>query len=178
MEMKPTGREACRGVKPHSSELEGFQQDFANDPEYRFHPPLSGLSTWLEKDYAFGCQCRFEYIFISAAGDVQPCEATEISFGNIREEEFPVVYERIRRSFTRPSCGCIPMVMYPEVREYQKVKNQLSSAERAELAAAIMEGFRERGKLPDVFEQVQSYYEKRLNALRTRRARTGKVVAP
>lgn len=164
MEMKPTGREACHGVKPHSSELERFHKEFARDPAYRFHPPLSGLSTWLEKDNAFGCQCRFEYIFITATGEVQPCEAAEISFGNIQEESFPVVYERIRRSFTRPSCGCIPMVMYHEIREYQKKKRELSSHERAALAATIMEGFRARGKLPDIFQKLQPYYERRLNA--------------
>ena len=88
MEKKPSGREACRGVVPHSPVLEQLQKDLYHDPAFADHPPLSGLSTWLEKDAAFGCQCRFEYLFVTSTGDVQPCEVSEISFGNINEEEF------------------------------------------------------------------------------------------
>ena len=92
MEVKPSGREACRGVMAHSPVLAQLQQDLFKDPAYRSHPPLSGLSTWLEKDPALGCQCRFEYLFVTSTGEVQPCEATEISFGNIQDEDFLEIY--------------------------------------------------------------------------------------
>jgi len=171
MEMKPSGREACRGVTPHSPQLAEIQQELSWSPAYRDYPPLSGLSTWLEKDRAFGCQCRFEYLFVTSRGEVQPCEATEISFGNIREEDFSIIYERARRAFPRPSTGCIPMVMYEEVREYQKVKDTVSSPERAKLAARIMEGFLAKGKIPGVYKLLWSHYEKRVQAYRRRRER-------
>ncbi|MEW6111241.1 MAG: radical SAM protein [Thermodesulfobacteriota bacterium] len=171
MEMKPSGREACRGVTPHSPQLSALQKDLSWASAYRDYPPLSGLSTWLEKDPAFGCQCRFEYLFVTSRGEVQPCEATEISFGNIQEEDFLTIYERARRSFPRPSTGCIPMVMYDEVREYQKVKDTISSPERARLAARIMEGFFAKGKIPGVYKLLWSHYEKRVQAYRRRRAR-------
>ncbi len=99
MEVKPSGREACRGVIPHSSTLEQLQKDLFADPAYRDHPAISGLSTWLEKDPALGCQCRFEYLFITSTGEVQPCEATEISFGNIKDEPFPEIYRRVCKAF-------------------------------------------------------------------------------
>lgn len=168
MEVKPTGREACRGVKPHSPELEQLQKDLHKDPNYADYPPLSGLSTWLEKDPAYGCQCRFEYMFITSVGEVQPCEASEISFGNIQEEDFEIIYKRACEAFPQPSTGCIPMVMYPEVRQYQKTKSQLTSPQRAEVAARIMEGFREKGKIPGVYALLWKAYEKRLNAYRRR----------
>jgi len=172
MEMKPSGREACKGVIPHSPELEQLQKDLYQDPAYRNHPPISGLSTWLEKDPAVGCQCRFEYLFITSTGELQPCEATEISFGNIQEEEFLTIYDRARKAFPHPSTGCIPMVMYPEVREYQKTKHRISSAERAEKALRIMEKFQARGSIPGAFKRFWPLYEERLQKHRRRKAGT------
>jgi len=75
MERKPSGRQACRGVIPHSPILEKLHKDLFKDPEYANHPALTGLSTWLEKDPALGCQCRFGYLFITSTREVQPCEA-------------------------------------------------------------------------------------------------------
>jgi hypothetical protein len=170
MERKPSGREACRGVVSHSPVLEQLQKDLYHDPAYRDHPPLSGLSTWLEKDAAFGCQCRFEYLFVTSIGDVQPCEVSEISFGNINEEEFRDIYKRICRAFPAPSTGCIPMVMYPEVREYQKAKDEMTTPERAGLAAQIMEGFQARGKVPGAYRRLWSTYRHRLSYYRSRKA--------
>ncbi len=170
LEMKPVGRQACHGVQSHSLVLENLQRQLHKDPAYRFHPPISGLSTWLEKDRAFGCQCRFEYLFITATGEVQPCESTEISFGNITEEEFPVIFKRACEAFPKPSTGCIPMVMYPEVRQYQTDRKNLTSPQRSELSAAIMDGFRSKGKIPGVYEPIWSEYERRVENYRNRRS--------
>ena len=169
MEVKPSGREACRGVIPHSPVLEKLQQDLFKDPAYRNHPPLSGLSTWLEKDRALGCQCRFEYLFVTSTGEVQPCEAAEISFGNIQDEDFLTIYRRTCEAFPQPSTGCIPMVMYDEVRGYQQRKEQLSSQEKCEISTRIMAGFQEKGDIPGAYKPIWSLYQRRLELLRRRR---------
>jgi MoaA/NifB/PqqE/SkfB family radical SAM enzyme len=168
MERKPSGREACRGVMSHSPVLEQLQKDLFKDAAYQDHPPLSGLSTWLEKDPALGCQCRFEYLFITSTGEVQPCEATEISFGNITQEPFLDIYGRACEAFPKPSTGCIPMVMYPEVREYQKMKDQLASQEKSAISTKIMRQFQERGAIPGAYRLLWSFYERRLSAYRNR----------
>jgi len=169
MEVKPSGREACRGVISHSPILEQLQKDLFKDPAYRDHPPLSGLSTWLEKDPALGCQCRFEYLFITSTGEVQPCEATEISFGNIKDEPFPEIYRRACKAFPHPSTGCIPMVMYPEVRDYHKIKDELSSREKSVISTRIMSGFQQKGMIPGAYKSLWSIYESRLRAYHARR---------
>lgn len=168
LEKKPSGREACRGVVRHSPVLEQLHKDLFRDPEYADYPPLSGLSTWLEKDAALGCQCRFEYLFITFDGEVQPCEVSQISFGNIREEDFLTIYKRACEAFPSPSTGCIPMTMYPEVREFQKVKEELSSKEKSEIASRIMASFRVKGKIPGTFLPFWSDYKHRLEAYRKR----------
>jgi MoaA/NifB/PqqE/SkfB family radical SAM enzyme len=170
MEVKPSGREACRGAIPHSSVLEQLQKDLFRDPAYSDHPPLSGLSTWLEKDPALGCQCRFEYLFITSTGEVQPCEATQISFGNIKDEPFPEIYQRMCKAFPAPSTGCIPMVMYSEVRNFHEMKDQLSSREKSVLSTKIMKGFQEKGIIPGAYRSLWSMYESRLKAYHNRRA--------
>jgi len=173
MEKKPSGREACRGVMSHSSVLEQLQKDLFHDPAYRDHPPLSGLSTWLEKDPALGCQCRFEYLFITSTGEVQPCEATEISFGNITQEPFPEIYTRACNAFPKPATGCIPMVMYSEVRDFQKIKDSLASHEKSEISTRIMRMFQERGAIPGAYKLLWSMYERRLSAHKSRAAGNG-----
>lgn len=175
MEKKPSGREACQGVTPHSAILEKLQKELFKDPAYRDHPPLSGLSTWLEKDPALGCQCRFEYLFVTSTGEVQPCEASEISFGNVREEDFGDIYQRACEAFPRPSTGCIPMVVYPEIRDYQTIKGNLSSVERGELAAKILKRFRARGFLPGAYKPVWSIYDRRVKAYRRRKQKAAQA---
>jgi len=170
MEVKPSGREACHGVVPHSPVLEQLQKDLYRDPAYRDYPPLSGLSTWLEKDPALGCQCRFEYLFVTSTGEVRPCEATEISFGNIQDEDFLEIYRRACAAFPKPATGCIPMVMYPEVREFQKVRGELSSPAKSELSTKIMENFQARGDIPGAYKPLWPTYEQRLSLYRKRQA--------
>lgn len=168
MERKPSGREACRGVVPHSPVLASLQQELFADPGYADYPPLSGLSTWLEKDEALGCQCRFEYLYITASGDVQPCEVSEISFGNIKDEPFADIYTRISEAFEHCSTGCIPMVMYPQIREYQIIKNKLDNDQRNELSRSIIEGFRKKGSIPGAYKPLWNHYQQRLRTYRKR----------
>lgn len=177
LERKPCGREACKGVIPHSPVLEKLQKDLFKDRSYRNHPPISGLSTWLEKDPAFGCQCRFEYLFITSKGEVQPCEASEISFGNITEEGFPAVYKRICNAFPRPATGCIPMVMYPEIRKYQEVNDQMLPDERAEMSAQIMKSFQEKGDIPGAYKILWSTYQRRLKVYKNRKMAAQEMTA-
>lgn len=169
LERKPCGRESRSGVAPHSKTLEKLQKDLFHDHRYKNHPPISGLSTWMEKDEAFGCQCRFEYLFIASRGDVQPCEATEITFGNITQEDFFDVYERIRKAFPKPVTGCIPMEMFSEIQKYLKKKEGLGPQDAAQLSCKIMKEFQKRGSIPGAYRPLWPIYEKRLLAYRNRK---------
>ena len=63
------------------------------------------------------------------------------------------------------------MVMYPEVREYQKKKAFLSSPEKSEIATKIMEGFRAKGNIPGVYRPIWETYERRLKLYKSRLAK-------
>jgi hypothetical protein len=62
------------------------------------------------------------------------------------------------------------MVMFDEVRDYQKMKDQMSSQEKSELSAAIVDGFRARGMIPGAYRPLWRIYERRLKACSRRAA--------
>ena len=57
-----------------------------------------------------GCCCGgIDRFYVGAAGDVQPCEFVNLSFGNLKEVPFETAYDRMRRVFAVPceewTCG-------------------------------------------------------------------------
>ena len=61
-----------------------------------------------ESPELFGCTAGgIERFYINAKGDVQPCEFLNISFGNIQDEDFDVIYERMRAVFDKPSANLL-----------------------------------------------------------------------
>lgn len=70
----------------------------------------------------YGCRAGgSDLIYINAKGDIQPCEFLNISFGNIAEEEFSVIYERMREEFKTPGtkwlCEAYSEKIYAEFKK-------------------------------------------------------------
>jgi MoaA/NifB/PqqE/SkfB family radical SAM enzyme len=69
---------------------------------YRNYPPISA-QILEERPDVFGCTVGgADRFYINAKGDVQPCEFLNISFGNIAEEDFDAIFERMRNTFRHP----------------------------------------------------------------------------
>ena len=105
---------------------------------------------------------------MTSTGEVQPCEASECSFGNVKDEDFLTIYRRASEAFQRPSTGCIPMAMYEEVREYCRVSDSLTSQEKGEMSSDIIRAFEDRGMIPGALGWLWPIYEKRLRLYRKR----------
>lgn len=60
-------------------------------------PAIMGQS-WVNSAEGFGCFAGFYQLYITACGDVAPCDFTPITFGNIREEKLEVIWDRMRAS--------------------------------------------------------------------------------
>lgn len=72
------------------------------------HAPILTAQVFEESPEMLGCCCGgIDRFYIGAAGDVQPCEFVNISFGNLNEVPFEVAYERMRRAFPVPCCEWI-----------------------------------------------------------------------
>ena len=60
-------------------------------------PAIMGQS-WVNSGEGFGCFAGFYQMYVTACGDVAPCDFTPITFGNIREEKLEVIWDRMRAS--------------------------------------------------------------------------------
>lgn len=56
----------------------------------------------------FGCIAGgTERLYLNAKGDIQPCEFLNISMGNLNNEDFDTIYNRVRKEFHTP---CVDML--------------------------------------------------------------------
>jgi hypothetical protein len=52
-----------------------------------------------------GCTAgAIDRFYVGCSGEVQPCEFVNISFGNLCDTPYGVIYERMRRAFPLPCC--------------------------------------------------------------------------
>ncbi|MBN2036334.1 MAG: radical SAM protein [Chitinispirillaceae bacterium] len=103
---KPAGGRMELGVESYTdketSHITGMVNRYNHDPRYRSYPPIAAQFIE-ESPKVFGCTAGgTDRFYINAKGDVQPCEFLNISFGNIAQEDFPVIYDRMRACFDPP----------------------------------------------------------------------------
>jgi len=67
------------------------------------HAPILTAQVFEESPDMLGCCCGgIDRFYVGAAGDVQPCEFVNLSFGNLKEVPFETAYARMRRTFAVP----------------------------------------------------------------------------
>ncbi len=82
-------------------QIEEKVHKYNNKKAYRDYPFISAQIVD-ERSDMFGCTAGgTDRFYINAKGDVQPCEFLNISYGNIKDEEFDEIYARMRKSFEK-----------------------------------------------------------------------------
>ena len=67
------------------------------------HAPILTAQVFEESPQMLGCTAGgIDRFYIGCSGEVQPCEFVNLSFGNLNEEPFAVIYERMRSAFPVP----------------------------------------------------------------------------
>lgn len=88
-----------------------------NSSKYKEYSSLSA-QVFEERKSGLACTAGgIERFYINAAGEVQPCEFLNISFGNIKEEGFETVFNRMRRYFKTPSTNWLCCTMSSKIIE-------------------------------------------------------------
>ena len=73
-----------------------------NSSNFNGYPSLAA-QVFEERSLGLGCTAGgVDRFYVNAAGEVQPCEFLNISFGNIKEEKFGVIFNRMRNYFAEP----------------------------------------------------------------------------
>lgn len=74
-----------------------------NGPNQFARSTSASVQVYEESPGHFGCTAGgIERFYLNANGEVQPCEFLNVSFGNVREEEFKTIFARMRRFFRQP----------------------------------------------------------------------------
>lgn len=74
-----------------------------NGPGPFAHATAASVQVYEEQPTHFGCTAGgIDRFYLGASGEVQPCEFLNVSFGNVRDEEFPTIFARMRSFFRRP----------------------------------------------------------------------------
>jgi MoaA/NifB/PqqE/SkfB family radical SAM enzyme len=63
----------------------------------------------------FGCSAGRTHVYVSADGDVCPCDFVPMGFGSIAGEPFRDIYARMLKSFPAPAHGCVSQLAYREI---------------------------------------------------------------
>lgn len=78
-------------------------------------PKVSSMS-WLESPDCLGCQAGFSFLYISAQGEVFPCDFVPVSFGNVYELGIEAIHQHMQQVLRRPSSTCLAHVLRKRYR--------------------------------------------------------------
>jgi MoaA/NifB/PqqE/SkfB family radical SAM enzyme len=88
---------------------------FYNSAKASSFPALSA-QVFEEDEAVLGCTAGgIDRFYLNANGELQPCEFLNISFGNVKDEGFDKVYERMRSSFSTPGCDWLCCTQSAEI---------------------------------------------------------------
>jgi MoaA/NifB/PqqE/SkfB family radical SAM enzyme len=87
-----------------------------NSGRTRRDSPSLAVQVFEESAHAFGCTAGgVDRFYLNHAGEVQPCEFLNVSFGNINQEPFPEIFRRMRSYFETPGTDWLCCTQAPGI---------------------------------------------------------------
>ena len=104
----------------------------------------------------FGCTSGgTDRFYINAKGDLQPCEFLNISFGNIQEDDFDAIYDKMRKVFEKPG-DCLLCEKYSgKIYEMMKKNNLDILPLPTDLSELIYNNW-DRGNVPEFYKKMEA----------------------
>jgi MoaA/NifB/PqqE/SkfB family radical SAM enzyme len=85
-----------------TAQLRELHLTYNTRPRFHDHPCIAA-QVFDEREDLFGCTSGgVDRFYLGADGEVQPCEFLNVSFGNVRQEPFGVIFARMRSYFRHP----------------------------------------------------------------------------
>ncbi|MEW5946275.1 MAG: radical SAM protein [bacterium] len=110
LDATPSGNYIGRDVilsKSQLEEIKEFHLKINTDPRFRDYPSIQARA-FLEDDENYGCCAGNALCYVDPAGNLQPCDLLQISFGNVLDEGVAPVYARMKKRFPHPTKGRCP----------------------------------------------------------------------
>ncbi|MGE5679840.1 MAG: SPASM domain-containing protein, partial [Bacillota bacterium] len=134
--------------------IEEVVNRYNNSKEYRDYPFIAA-QILDEKSDMFGCTAGgTDRFYINAKGDVQPCEFLNISFGNIKLEDFDTIYLRMREKFKTSGDKWLCEVCSKDITRIVKENNINVLPLSKELSETITSNW-DRGNEADFYKHVK-----------------------
>jgi MoaA/NifB/PqqE/SkfB family radical SAM enzyme/SAM-dependent methyltransferase len=92
-----------------------YQSEVAEDDKM----PILSCFLYLESSQAFGCGAGLTHLYIDGSGEVCPCNLVPISFGNITDEPFDQILDRMGRHFCKPRIACVGKILCKHIQSEQ-----------------------------------------------------------
>jgi len=71
-----------------------------------------------ESKQLIGCCGGYQYIHVTASGNICPCSFTPLSFGNVKKEEMSVIWKRMNTVFNTPEADCFMVKNYKHISKH------------------------------------------------------------
>jgi MoaA/NifB/PqqE/SkfB family radical SAM enzyme/ubiquinone/menaquinone biosynthesis C-methylase UbiE len=81
--------------------------------------PILSCFLYLESQQAFGCGAGLTHLYIDGSGQVCPCNLVPLSFGNITEEPFNQILNRMGHYFCKPRPSCVGKILCKHIHSEQ-----------------------------------------------------------
>lgn len=128
-----------------------------NGPGPFANSTAASVQVFEEQPTHFGCTAGgVDRFYLGATGEVQPCEFLNVSFGNVRDEEFATIFARMRSFFRRPGtrwlCATEAASIHRTLREHGLTTTPLPRAHTEALVPTW-----DRGKVTPLYRRLGMY---------------------
>lgn len=150
IEPMPTGRLIKEGETVFLREPEReFLREYHRRTNKNKDTPKITSFMYIEDKRLYGCGAGIQHVYIDAFGNLSPCDFTPLSFGNLQEEKFEVVYKRLRQHFSLPRDTCFILDNIEQIRSVFKGKLPLSYEESGKVCEVCS-----KGALPEFYKKL------------------------
>lgn len=119
--------------------------------------PVLAAQVFEERPAGLGCTAGgVDRFYVNAAGEVQPCEFLNVSFGNVTREPFDAIFNRMRTAFASPTREWPCCTRTQRITELLKFHNITTTPLPSEYVAEFMADWK-RGDQPDVYRRMRLY---------------------
>ncbi|MBI4646298.1 MAG: radical SAM protein [Bacteroidia bacterium] len=154
---KPAGGWLESGASNFSDQdmehIKKIVRDYNLSKEYKNYTFISCML--IEEDKSlFGCTAgATDRFYINAKGDLQPCEFLNISFGNIRTDDFNTIYNNMREWFREPGDCWLCEKYSADIYKLYKDNNLKALPLPPELSKKIYEKW-DRGEISKFYREI------------------------
>jgi MoaA/NifB/PqqE/SkfB family radical SAM enzyme len=107
----------------------------------------------------FGCTSGgIDRFYIGASGEVQPCEFLNISFGNVKDEDFEIIFRRMREYFKTPCEDWLCATQSGAIYELMAKHNLEKLPIPYEYTKELVESW-DRGKPTNLYKKMGLYQD-------------------